>query len=203
MAETTRNKTVLGPDCKISGELSLDNDAVIMGSFQGTLRVSGTLELTDSASIKGTIIAGTLRLAGHAEADVVAEQACELLPGAALTGQLYTSRLNVVEGAVFQGDVCIGPKAIQAATEALGEAAAMLESAPAVPQAMPTFAPQMTEAPAMAEDDAAYEAAAAEVAAAQATGQPVHTMPQTVQEVLARRRAKVLAAQQSVTPRAA
>ncbi|MEM6749527.1 MAG: polymer-forming cytoskeletal protein [Planctomycetota bacterium] len=195
MADTTRNKTVLGPDCKISGELSLDNDAVIMGSFQGTLRVSGTLELTDSASIKGTIIAGTLRLAGQAEADVVAEQACELLPGATLTGQLYTARLHVVDGAVFQGDVCIGPKAIQAATEALGEAAAMInQPAPA----QPTFAPQ-AEITADVDEVAAYEAAAA----AQAAGQPVHTMPQTVQEVLARRRAKVLSAQQSVTPRAA
>ena len=121
MAEATRNKTVLGPDCRISGELALDNDAVIMGQFKGTLRVSGMLELTDSSEVAGTIIVGTLRLAGHAEADVVAEEAVELLPGAELSGQLYTSRLNVTEGAIFQGDVCVGPKAIQAASEALNQ----------------------------------------------------------------------------------
>ncbi|MFK7790252.1 MAG: polymer-forming cytoskeletal protein, partial [Phycisphaeraceae bacterium] len=120
MGEGTRNKTVLGPDCKISGELTLDNDAVIMGQFTGTLRVTGMLELTESSQINGTIIAGTLRMAGKAEADVVAEHGCELMPGAQLLGQLYTSHLNVIEGAVFQGDVCVGPKAIAAATEALG-----------------------------------------------------------------------------------
>jgi cytoskeletal protein CcmA (bactofilin family) len=113
-----KSKTVLGPDCRISGELSLDNDAVIMGSFSGTLRVSGMLELTESAQVSGTIIVGTLRLAGRAEADVVAEDGVELLPGATLTGQLFTSRLNVVDGAMFQGDVCVGPKAMQAASEA-------------------------------------------------------------------------------------
>ncbi len=121
MGEATRNKTILGPDCRISGELALDNDAVIMGQFKGTLRVSGMLELTDSSQVSGTVIVGTLRLAGHAEADVVAEEAVELLPSAELIGQLYTSRLNVNEGAVFQGDVCVGPKAIQAASEALNQ----------------------------------------------------------------------------------
>lgn len=118
MNETPKSKTVLGPDCRISGELSLDNDAVIMGEFSGTLRVSGMLELTDSSRVSGTIIVGTLRLAGHAEADVVAEDGVELLPGAQLIGQLFTSRLNVVDGATFQGDVCVGPKAMQAASEA-------------------------------------------------------------------------------------
>lgn len=118
MSETHKSKTILGPDCKISGELNLDNDAVIMGSFSGTLRVTGMLELTDSSQVSGTIIVGTLRLAGHAEADVVAEDGVELLPGATLAGQLFTSRLNVVDGATFQGDVCVGPKAMQAASEA-------------------------------------------------------------------------------------
>lgn len=118
MQEQIKSKTVLGPDCRISGELSLDNDAVIMGTFSGTLRVSGMLELTDSSQVSGTIIVGTLRLAGRAEADVVAEDGVELLPGATLIGQLFTSRLNVVDGAMFQGDVCVGPKAMQAASEA-------------------------------------------------------------------------------------
>jgi len=119
MSDARTNKTVLGPDCRISGELTLDNDALIMGHFTGTLRVTGTLELSESSQVSGMILAGALRLAGHAEADVVAEDAVELLPGAQLVGQLYTSRLNVVEGATFQGDVCVGPKAIQAAKEAL------------------------------------------------------------------------------------
>jgi cytoskeletal protein CcmA (bactofilin family) len=118
-AQQQKSKTILGPDCRISGELALDNDAVIMGQFKGTLRVSGTLELTDSSEVAGTVIAGRLRLAGRAEADVVAEESVELMPGAELTGQVFTSRLHVADGATFQGDVCIGPKAMQAAQDVL------------------------------------------------------------------------------------
>jgi len=115
----TKNKTVLGPDCRISGELSLDNDAVIMGQFKGTLRVTGMLELTDSARVAGTIVAGTLSLSGEVEADIIAEGGVELLPGAVLRGHVYTSQLNVVEGATFEGDICVGAKAMEAAAPLL------------------------------------------------------------------------------------
>lgn len=176
MGEATRNKTVLGPDCKISGELTLDNDAVIMGEFTGTLRVTGMLELTESAQINGTIIAGTLRMAGKAEADVVAEHGCELMPGAQLLGQLYTSHLNVIEGAVFQGDVCVGPKAIAAASEALGQQEDVVEEEPVYTSAM------MPQAEASVEEES-----------------EVTTMPGSVNAVLQRRRAKVLQARRPAT----
>ncbi|MEM1356179.1 MAG: polymer-forming cytoskeletal protein [Planctomycetota bacterium] len=182
MGEQTRNKTVLGPDCKISGELTLDNDAVIMGQFTGTLRVTGMLELTESSQISGTIIAGTLRLAGKAEADVVAEHGCELLPGAQLLGQLYTSHLNVIEGAVFQGDVCVGPKAIQAATDALGAQEEIEEEQPSYTSSMPSMLSQPTEAYDEAEEP-----------------QQVQTNPSSVNAVLQRRRAKVLQSRKPVT----
>lgn len=178
MGEGTRNKTVLGPDCKISGELTLDNDAVIMGQFTGTLRVTGMLELTESSVINGTIVAGTLRMAGKAEADVVAEQGCELMPGAQLLGQLYTSHLNVIEGAVFQGDVCVGPKAIAAASEALG---------------------QQDE---VEEDDQSYSSSmmmSQHVEPAEEEEQQVTTNPGSVNAVLQRRRAKVLQARRPAT----
>ena len=176
MGEATRNKTVLGPDCKISGELTLDNDAVIMGQFTGTLRVTGMLELTESSQINGTIIAGTLRMAGKAEADVVAEQGCELMPGAKLLGQLYTSHLNVIEGAVFQGDVCVGPKAIAAASEALGQQDEIEED-----EGYTTSMLSQTQEQPEEEE------------------QEVTTMPGSVNAVLQRRRAKVLQARRPAT----
>jgi len=178
MGEGTRNKTVLGPDCKISGELTLDNDAVIMGQFTGTLRVTGMLELTESSQINGTIIAGTLRMAGKAEADVVAEHGCELLPGAQLLGQLYTSHLNVIEGAVFQGDVCVGPKAIQAATEALGQQDEYEDEPEEQSYSSSSLMMSQHEEPAEEEEEQ----------------QQVTTMPSSVNAVLQRRRAKVLQA---------
>jgi len=182
MGEATRNKTVLGPDCKISGELTLDNDAVIMGQFTGTLRVTGMLELTESSQISGTIIAGTLRMAGKAEADVVAEQGCELMPGAQLLGQLYTSHLNVIEGAVFQGDVCVGPKAIAAASEAMGYEEQAVEEDEQGYSSPPSMMMSQHEEEPVEEEE-----------------QQVMTNPGSVNAVLQRRRAKVLQARRPAT----
>lgn len=121
MPDQVQHKTILGADCRITGELSLDNDAVIMGQFKGTLRVRGVLELTESSRVQGTVVAGAARLGGTAEADVIAEQGAELLPTAKLTGQIYSTHLNIMEGAVFQGDVQVGPKALEAAAALLAE----------------------------------------------------------------------------------
>jgi len=175
MSEARASKTVLGPDCRISGELTLDNDALIMGHFTGTLRVTGTLELSESSQVSGMIIAGALRLAGHAEADVVAEDAVELLPGAQLVGQLYTSRLNVVEGATFQGDVCVGPKAIQAAKEALKQTDE--QDSFGTSQSMTSPAGSIGQ-DAEEQDDASS----------------ITTVPGSVNQILQRRRPKVLSA---------
>ncbi len=171
-----KSKTILGPDCRISGELLLDNDAVIMGQFSGTLRVTGMLELTDSSEVSGTIIAGTLRLAGRAEADVVAEDGVELLPGSHLQGQVYTSRLNIVDGAVFQGDVCVGPKATQSAAD-------ILKGAPQ---------PRSQQAPVADEAEEQYDAGYADelehAEEAHQDASPIRTNPNSLNAVLQRRR---------------
>ena len=177
MSEARASKTVLGPDCRISGELTLDNDALIMGHFTGTLRVTGTLELSESSQVSGMIIAGALRLAGHAEADVVVEDAVELLPGAQLVGQLYTSRLNVVEGATFQGDVCVGPKAIQAAKEALKQTDEQDSFGSSQSQSM------TSPAGSIGHDQEEQEEASS-----------ITTVPGSVNQILQRRRPKVLSA---------
>lgn len=192
MTEKSNHKTVLGADCRITGELALDNDAVIMGHFNGTLRVSGVLELTDSAKVSGTIIVGALRLSGSVEGDVVAEHGVELMAGAHFNGQLYTTRLNVIEGAVFQGDVCVGPKAMQAAGPLLQQAQqAIAEEAPAQ-QARQEQAYQQEVAQ---NDDADEEGSWDEAEEQQQeTAAPVRTVASSLSNILERRRAKPMPA---------
>ncbi|MCC7205252.1 MAG: polymer-forming cytoskeletal protein [Phycisphaeraceae bacterium] len=187
MSDQTHHKTVLGADCRITGELSLDNDAVIMGQFKGTLRVRGLLELTESSHIAGTVVAGAVRLAGNAEADVVAEHGVEMLATASLSGQLFTSHLSVTEGAVFQGQVFVGPNALAAAERVLTDI--NLPAADEADQDDESEAPaQRAAALNLADDQAAEEAEEAAT--------PVNTMPTSLDTILRRRRPKTLSASQ-------
>lgn len=121
MSENDPHRCVLGPDCEASGQLSIEGDGTIMGRFEGTIRVGGTLELTDSSNVTGTIVAGAVRLGGRAKADIIAEHGVELLCGSVLSGRLFTKRLSVADGASFDGPVVAGAAAMDAASDLLGE----------------------------------------------------------------------------------
>ncbi|NJL30174.1 MAG: polymer-forming cytoskeletal protein [Phycisphaerales bacterium] len=107
--DQSKNRTVIGADCHVRGELWLENDLLMMGEVEGTLQVMGTLELPASAKVQGQVMCTSLRLAGHVEAEVLAEGEVELLPGAFLAGKLYTPKLMVHDGATLEADVCVGP----------------------------------------------------------------------------------------------
>ena len=163
VSDNKSTKTVLGPDVKIKGQISLENDAVIMGEVSGQLRVGGMLELTETSRVEGLVIAGGLRLGGQAKADIVAEHGMELLASAQLTGHLYTSRLSVVDGAMFEGHVVVGPNAMQAAGEVMQDVEDLQVN---------TEAEQFT--PSMSSDNKPS----------------INTVPRSLDEILARRRGK-------------
>lgn len=107
-AAACRNRTVLGADCRVTGELHLDNDAVILGRFEGLLEVGGELSMPASAVVRGRVRARTLRLGGTLEGEASVSEQVELLDGSRLTGKLIAGRLVVGPGAVLVAEVSIG-----------------------------------------------------------------------------------------------
>lgn len=197
MSEQRTSKTVLGADCRITGEISLDSDALILGQFKGTLRVSGVLEIADSAHVVGTIVAGALRVAGRIEANVVAEHGVELLAGAQLSGQLFATTLSVVEGAVLESEVCVGPKAVQAAGAILRQVEEATSNDAGSNDREQTRE-EIASPQASWQNDAQQVDESAEIQEEQLEEEPepivapVRTIPSTLNSMLSRRRAKVL-----------
>ena len=189
----SRNRTVLGADARMQGHLLLDNDAVIMGSFDGLLQVTGDLDLPATARIRGTVLAGTLRIAGHVQADLVAADAIDLLDGAVVSGHLYARQLAIGRDVELDGEIRVG-------TSAMAEAMQRIEAAH--PQSVTGPNADMTdatgfEAPASEAAQAAADVEEeVEVEAAAAPAPPpaprpkanVNVVPQSVQAVLGRRR---------------
>lgn len=119
MSENPTVKTVLGSDCVIRGEVTLDNDITVHGQVVGVLRAGGMLEVSASAKIDGTIITSAAQLAGEAQGNLIAEHGVQLLAGSTLRGRLFTGRLAVEEGATFEGEVSVGPNAMKDAAHVL------------------------------------------------------------------------------------
>ena len=75
----------------------------INGEFNGNLETKGTLSIGSRADITANIDGENIIIAGRVTGDVRAQKMLTLMPTAILKGNITTPKLNIVEGALFQG----------------------------------------------------------------------------------------------------
>lgn len=76
---------------------------MINGRYTGKLDTRGTLTIGPTAQVEANIVGENVILAGRVKGNVVAKKMLVLMPSAVLYGDISTPKLNIVEGAVFQG----------------------------------------------------------------------------------------------------
>ncbi len=92
-------------NAQMQGELSF-NDPVnlkINGRFTGRLESKGTLTIGNTATVEANINGDSVVIAGRVKGNVIARKMLVMMPTAVLTGDISTPKLNIVEGAIFQG----------------------------------------------------------------------------------------------------
>ncbi len=92
-------------NAQMQGTLSFKDpvNLQINGNFQGTLETKGTLTVGSEASVEAHIDGENIVIAGKVNGDILAKKMLVLMPTAVLTGNISTPKLNVVEGAMFEG----------------------------------------------------------------------------------------------------
>lgn len=103
--EEPRDKSI-EINAQMQGSLKF-NDAVnlkINGEFTGSLEAKGTLTVGSGGVVNANITGDNVVLAGKVNGDVTAHVMLVLMPTAVLTGDIKTPKLNIVEGAIFQGN---------------------------------------------------------------------------------------------------
>ncbi|MFA5088736.1 MAG: polymer-forming cytoskeletal protein [Candidatus Omnitrophota bacterium] len=93
-------------NAQMQGTLSFKDpvNLKVNGNFIGTLDVRGTLTIGNSAFVEAHINGENIIIAGKVRGDVIAKKMLVLMPTAVLTGNITTPKLNIVEGAIFQGE---------------------------------------------------------------------------------------------------
>ncbi len=113
--------TVLGPDCKLKGDLVFESAAKVLGRVEGSISSKGKLFIADGATCKATVTAKEVSVEGHIEGNVEASERIEVKPNGRITGDIVASRMVMAEGASIDGHIRIGsngettPKARSAA----------------------------------------------------------------------------------------
>ncbi|MDP2654510.1 MAG: polymer-forming cytoskeletal protein [Candidatus Omnitrophota bacterium] len=92
-------------NAKMQGTLSFKDpvNLKINGNFNGTLEVRGTLTIGSTAFVEAHITGDNIIIAGKVRGDIFAKKMLVLMPTGVLTGNIVTPKLNIVEGAMFQG----------------------------------------------------------------------------------------------------
>jgi len=75
----------------------------INGNFNGTMECRGTLTIGSTASVDAHIIGDNIVIAGKVRGEIIAKKMIVMMPTAVLNGNISTPKLNIVEGAIFQG----------------------------------------------------------------------------------------------------
>ena len=104
-------------DKKRDGEKVIDVDASMKGSmifkdpvnlringrFEGSLEVRGNLTIGATATVLADIVGDNIVIGGRVKGRIVAKERLTLLPSALVEGDIRPVKLNVAEGAIFEG----------------------------------------------------------------------------------------------------
>lgn len=105
----TRNVSVIGPTLVFKGELSADEDLVIQGTIEGTIaHHKKNLTVGKEGRVKADINAASVTIEGHVDGDIHGDDFVELAKSAVVTGNIFSPRIKMADGARFNGSIDMG-----------------------------------------------------------------------------------------------
>jgi cytoskeletal protein CcmA (bactofilin family) len=112
--------TVVGPRARIVGDLSGEENVLVQGRVEGSIRVAGgEIAVGPGGEVEGEIRARTVVIGGKVRGEIVAEEKAELLASAFVQGKVQAPRIVIAEGAQLEGNVAMSAE--RSASPALQE----------------------------------------------------------------------------------
>ncbi|HTO44724.1 MAG TPA: polymer-forming cytoskeletal protein [Burkholderiales bacterium] len=109
---------VLGKTLVFRGELTAEEDVILQGRVEGSIRHARNLIIGPDGSVMGDVYASHLTVEGLVEGDLHCSEAVVVRATAQVRGNIFAPRVGIMEGATFNGRVEMDPNA--AATQAAG-----------------------------------------------------------------------------------
>lgn len=112
-----RKASVLGPTLKFKGELSADEDLLIQGAIEGSIRHTSSLTIGESGRVKADIAAEYVAIEGNVEGDIHGSQSVTVRETADINGNICSPTVSLIEGASFNGKIDMSGQPKAAASE--------------------------------------------------------------------------------------
>jgi len=95
-------EVIVGSDTVVKGEIVSKGTVRIDGRFEGSLAAESVI-IGEGGYLLGDITSRSLLAAGRITGNVHSSESVEIQPKGEVSGDIYTSRLTVAEGGIFEG----------------------------------------------------------------------------------------------------
>jgi len=102
---------VLGKTLLFRGELTAEEDVILQGRVEGSIRHARNLTIGSEGSVQGDVYASHLTVEGLVEGDLHCSEGVVVLATAQVRGNIFAPRVGITEGAVFNGRIEMDPNA--------------------------------------------------------------------------------------------
>jgi cytoskeletal protein CcmA (bactofilin family) len=97
--------TVIGAGLTIEGEITTDEDVVVLGTVRGKLQAKEGVTIEAGGVVEANVTGGALRIAGVMTGDILSTDRVDLQAGARVVGNVKAARITIADGAQFKGNV--------------------------------------------------------------------------------------------------
>lgn len=118
MGEAGQQRTVIGPDTSIKGEMVFEDSASILGTFEGRITAKRDVFIGEGAVCRADVEAESVQIDGVLEGNAIARERIQLNATARVQGDLISKTLVVAEGATVVGQCRAGVQAEEGSGEA-------------------------------------------------------------------------------------
>ena len=103
--EQTPSVPVLGKTLLFRGELTAEEDVILQGRVEGSIRHARNLTIGTDGSVLGDIYASHLTVEGLVEGDLHCSEGVIVRATAQVRGNIFAPRVGIMEGATFNGRI--------------------------------------------------------------------------------------------------
>lgn len=97
----------VGERLVLRGDISGEGDIELLGRFEGTVVIRGTVVIGEKAEVEGDISASQIVVGGRVRGNLSSTGVVEILPTGSLTGNVKSGSLAAAEGASLKGEIWV------------------------------------------------------------------------------------------------
>lgn len=100
-----KQTSILGPTLKFKGELTANEDLLIQGQIEGSIKHTSNLTIGEEGKLKADVVAEHISVEGHVDGDLEGRNSVVVTNSANVSGNIFSPVVTLHEGATFNGRI--------------------------------------------------------------------------------------------------